>query len=142
MRPNKLITNLFLLVVALGLIYFGYRHFSKSDSADQPALEPGGFATEQSVSTRVSDEFLDTLTGLQELNLDGAAFQSPVFQSLQDSSIVIPNQDPGRLNPFLPVNFRAPRPVATSTTTPSASTGGQSGASTGAAGGFEDLRAR
>lgn len=133
MGGSKHLFNLLLLIAAVLLLYFGYRFLAKpgpspvGDSATL-GLASAGFSTGDA-SRAVSDEFLDTLTGLQGLDLRGAVFANPVFQDLQDTNTLLPDETPGRPNPFAPINFAAPRfsadLIAGSTTLNSASgTGG------------------
>lgn len=113
MRSNKSLFHPLLLINAVLLLYFGYRFLTKPDASPTgdsatPGLTSAGFSTGDA-GRAVSDEFLDTLTGLQGLDLKGQIFASPVFQNLQDTNILLPDETPGRPNPFAPVNFAAPR---------------------------------
>lgn len=112
MFNSKYLFNIFLLGVAVVLLYLGY-HFLTTpgedpgellDTGESTGLLADGFSTGD-VGQSISDEFLSTLTGLQELNLRGEIFANPVFRDLQDSNITLNEQDPGRNNPFAPVNF-------------------------------------
>lgn len=157
MRPSKIISNLLFLVIAVVLLYFGYQYLAKPAAPVAGGLTADGFTRGEGEGS-ASDEFLETLTDLQDLNLDGSVFQHPVFQHLQDSTIIIPDQAPGRFNPFAPVNFSSPRALGTSASTTS-STGAStanaprpSGSAAGSAPatvttpsgtpGLQDLRAR
>lgn len=121
MSSNKLLTNIILLVLAMVLIYFGYRWLGKPGATPETGLTAEGFA-EGRAGANVSDEFLTTLTGLQELNLGGEVFTDPVFKDLQDNSTELRAQTPGRSNPFVPINFEATRSVAPKTATSSSGT--------------------
>lgn len=110
MFGSKLIFNLLIAAVVLVLLFFGYRFLTGGDSSGANGTEAGltaaGFATRPG-GDGAADEFLATLTGLRELNLRGEIFSSAVFRDLQESSVVLPEQTPGRPNPFAPVNFNS-----------------------------------
>ena len=119
MKGGKFIFNLLIVAVVVVLLYFGYRMLV--NNASTPSLNPTGTANNDTGNSKggVDDEFLATLVGLQGLNLEGEIFNNPIFQSLVDANTILPEETPGRANPFAPVNFSALSPnvrtVATST---------------------------
>lgn len=83
------------LVVVLGLAYYVF--FAGSSSTP-----PITTSTEDPTST-VSRDLLTTLTSLNSIRLDESLFVDPVFVSLSDFGVVIPEQPFGRRNPFAPL---------------------------------------
>lgn len=53
-------------------------------------------------SSAVSGDLLRTLGSLHTIKLDQTVFTDPVFVSLSDYGVVIPPENVGRGNPFLP----------------------------------------
>lgn len=110
MTGSKIIFNLLIAAVVLVLLFFGYKFLmgggdvTDVTGGEEAGLTAAGFASDTAEGS-AADEFLATLTGLKELNLRGEVFSNPVFQDLQESTIVLPDQTPGRPNPFAPVNF-------------------------------------
>ena len=109
MTGSKIIFNLLIAAVVLVLLFFGYKFLMGGDATDvasneEAGLTAAGFSGDTAEGS-AADEFLATLTGLKELNLRGEVFANPVFQDLQESTIVLPDQTPGRPNPIAPVNF-------------------------------------
>jgi hypothetical protein len=86
-----------ILVVILGL---GYYLFSSSGT-------PAPLTTDSS-SSSVSQHLLVTLSNLQTIQLNGAIFTDPAFQSLTNFGTTIPTQPTGRANPFAPFTSSAP----------------------------------
>ena len=50
----------------------------------------------------ISGRILSLLNQIQELKIDNKLFSSAAYQSLQDYSVIIPEQNVGRPNPFAP----------------------------------------
>ena len=131
MGISKQLFNIILIILALLLLYFGYTFLTKPSAGPvgddgSPELASSGFSSDEAGQT-VSDEFLDTLTGLQGLDLRGEIFGNIVFKDLRDSNTLLPDGTPGRPNPFSPVNFSTLRfsnvnAVSTGSSTPASST--------------------
>ncbi len=51
-----------------------------------------------------TQRLVQSLSGLRSVELEGAIFQSPAFQALQDYSTPIVPEPVGRANPFLPIS--------------------------------------
>lgn len=135
MTGSKIIFNLLIAAVVLVLLFFGYKFLMGGGDAtdvtggEEAGLTAAGFASDTAEGS-AADEFLATLTGLQELNLRGEIFANPVFQDLQESAIVLPDQTPGRPNPFAPVNFsNLSSSNKTATSTPANKTSTSTGSS-------------
>jgi hypothetical protein len=90
---NKLIKYaLGALVVALG--FYAWTSFGGSASSGEllSAEEPSQ-----------SQELLVALSGLKEIVLDTSLFTDPIFLSLTDYGVELPQEVAGRRNPFAPV---------------------------------------
>lgn len=82
------------LVAVFAIFYYA---FFAGGSAPAPAV------TSTSASTPVSQKLVVMLTSLNTIELNSAVFKDPVFQSLADFGVVIPQQQVGRRNPFAPL---------------------------------------
>ena len=77
---------------------------------------------EQSATVQDNKELLSQLQALNAIVLDTQIFQSNIFKTLQDNTVVIENRKPeGRRNPFLPIgvddgNFVADQTIVGATT--------------------------
>jgi hypothetical protein len=79
-----------------------------------PASGPlwGSAEIDTSLVTR-GQKFLSRLRELNGLKLDTSVFESPVYQSLVDSSTPLPTEVHGRPNPFIPPISPVPPPQPT-----------------------------
>ncbi len=62
-----------------------------------------GLTGTNSNNEQMGQKLLITLAGLNTIRLDGDIFTDPVFASLTDFGVIIPPQQAGRRNPFLPI---------------------------------------
>lgn len=92
-KQNKLLIGV-AIVGLLGALY--YFVFMGSTAA------PVFTETEVSDDTGVTQELLVTLSNLRSVELNGSIFTDPVFMSLTDFGVVIPQEPVGRRNPFMP----------------------------------------
>ena len=81
----------------VGVFAFVYYFFFVSGAATPPLTE-----TEVGSETLVNQELLVTLSNLRSIDLSNAIFTDPVFASLTDFGVVIPQEPVGRRNPFVP----------------------------------------
>ncbi|HEV8666219.1 MAG TPA: hypothetical protein VN665_00010 [Candidatus Paceibacterota bacterium] len=81
-------------VVLLGAIYVYMTYFSPP---------PAATLTTSDANATISQNLLVTLQNLHTIKLDNSIFSEPAFQSLTDFGVVIPQQNVGRRDPFLPV---------------------------------------
>ena len=81
-------------------VFTVYSLFIKKDpEPDLAIIKPGTSATVQD-----NKELLSQLQALNAITLDTSIFQSNIFRSLVDNTIIIENRRPeGRRNPFLPI---------------------------------------
>lgn len=93
LKQNKAAVLGGVLVLLVGYVYFAY--FSGSSSA--PLL------SSSDASVTLSQNLLVTLQNLHTIKLDNSIFTMPTFQSLTDFGVVIPPQNVGRRNPFIPI---------------------------------------
>lgn len=70
------------------------------DGADFADLEVNDFSS----PTMDSQELIVLLNQLQGIELESAPLETPMFQGLSDNSVDIPEQSPGRANPFAPIS--------------------------------------
>jgi len=59
--------------------------------------------TASGTNATLSQNLLVTLQNLHTIQLDDSIFTDPAFESLTDFGVVIPQQTPGRSNPFAPL---------------------------------------
>lgn len=100
MKKNIIIA-IVIIVVAV-VVYFG---FIKEDFAADSLL---GTTSATSSSNILGKDIARALNEIGTLSLDTSIFNKPSFQVLVDYKQTIPLQDPGRVNPFLPVTAQEP----------------------------------
>ncbi len=93
-KQNKILT-LFIAIFIFGIAY--YTFFASKSSKD--AL----LSSDAPAPSVESQHLLLVLTNLRSIKLDGAIFADPVFNSLNDFSVVLLPQPAGRHNPFAPL---------------------------------------
>lgn len=84
-------------VAVFGILYYAF--FFTSSSSPAPSLT----SSSDAASVPMSQKLVVMLTSLNTIRLNNAVFQDPVFQSLADFGVVIPQQSVGRRNPFAPL---------------------------------------
>ena len=129
MTRGKFITNVIIAALGLSLLFLIYRFFIKT--ANEPSSSPNLVAvgTAQNRVDETTDEFLNILLSLQKIELRGEIFATPFFKSLQDFSTPLPEETPGRANPFAPLGIGgapAPNGAPAGTSTPATTTSGRS----------------
>ena len=83
------------LVTLLALGYFGYAIFISPPSlTSSPDL---------SGASTVGQDILSLVAKLNTISIDQSFFSSPLFLSLQDSSVSLFPESQGRANPFAPI---------------------------------------
>lgn len=92
LKKNK--TGIIVIVVMLAGIFVYMNYFSGPSSS--------AVVTTSDTSSAVSTDLLRTLGSLHTIKLDQTVFTDPVFVSLSDYGVVIPPENVGRGNPFLP----------------------------------------
>lgn len=96
-RKPIILAGIFVVVFTI------YVLFIKKDAPkdDLSVVKAGGSAT-----IKDNKELLSQLQALNSITLNTEIFQSSIFKSLQDNTIVIENRKPeGRRNPFLPIGI-------------------------------------
>lgn len=81
------------ILLALGGVFVYLNYFSS------PTL---AVLTTTETNAALSGDLLRTLGSLNTIKLDQTVFTDPVFVSLSDYGVVIPPENVGRGNPFLP----------------------------------------
>ena len=92
LKQNKLLLGAAVLGVCALLYYFVF-----AADTTPPLTE-----TDMGAETLVTQELLVTLSSLRSIELSNAIFTEPLFLSLTDFGVVIPQEPVGRRNPFLP----------------------------------------
>ncbi len=101
--PSKgtFIALIIIIVVAL-LLYFYYKG-SPSDSA---VSSLSTINTAESADAQASgDRVLSLLSEIRSLKIDSHIFQNPVYRTLVDYTVSVPEQSVGRVNPFAPIGL-------------------------------------
>lgn len=112
--------NLFLLVVIIGIAYFGYNYFIKKDTP-QAGLVSSSTQTASSAtgSSELGKEFLTLLLNLKVITLDDSIIKTEPYQRLIDfTKVLSPDTNPGRPNPFAPIGTEGAVPVTPTSNTP------------------------
>ncbi|MBI5138488.1 MAG: hypothetical protein HZA95_01670 [Candidatus Vogelbacteria bacterium] len=108
MNKKTIILVAVLVLVIVSAIYF---FLGQSDSGESAALNTSGKPSlsgqvvPKDTDSVVGQKFLATLLKMQDLNLDRAILQDVVFLALKDMSRPLPEQTPGRDNPFSPLEI-------------------------------------
>ena len=87
------------IVILAGLAYF-YFSGSPSDTSISSVNSSTGETSEASI---VGAKVLSLLNEIGSLRIDSSVFDSQVFKSLVDHTVIVPEQNVGRPNPFIPV---------------------------------------
>jgi hypothetical protein len=118
-------TVIIIALVLIGLMVFGYISFTKkeapaSGSPLQSSSQTGGVMAAQSLGPDgdVGDKFLALLLNMRTIKFNQEIFASPSFMVLKDfSTVLIPEGNEGRPNPFAPVGQDVLLPTQTFTVT-------------------------
>ncbi len=102
--PSKgtFIALILIVLVSLG-IYFYYKGTPTDTGSSLTTSSTVASVGAQAAATRV----LMLLNTINSLKIDGEIFKSPVYNSLVDYTITIPEQNVGRPNPFAPIGGSA-----------------------------------
>jgi hypothetical protein len=103
--------KIIMIIVVLVLVFIMYTVFF----AKEPEGESLLVSTNQGAQTQiVGNEIVAALNQIQTLKLSREIFEDPIYKSLVDRSIPIPQEPVGKSNPFSPIGSNR---VNTSTTT-------------------------
>ncbi len=106
---GNVIKGILIAVVLLGIIFGGVAYSKKKNAASQTGLVSATTGASASgipdgQATDVSNQFLQLLLNMQNIDLDQTIFEDPAFQNLKDFSVtIVPRGNEGRSNPFAPV---------------------------------------
>ena len=102
--PSKgtFIVLILIVLVSLG-IYFYYKGAPTDTGSSLTTTSTVASVGAQAAASRV----LMLLNTINSLKIDGEIFKSPVYNSLVDYTITIPEQNVGRPNPFAPIGGSA-----------------------------------
>ncbi len=114
MINRQIIIKIIIAAAVLAALGLGYQKFFGQPA--NPVAQPGLVATGYLAGNQqeVTDEFLNILNSLEGLQLKGDLFGTDFFRSLNDAVTILPQQTPGRPNPFAPIGVAA-KAVSTST---------------------------
>lgn len=93
------IISLVVIVIVALLLYFYY----KGNPSDASTSSLTVVSAESMEARASSDRVLALLSEIRSLNIKDSLFSDPVYKSLVDYTIAIPDQPVGRINPFAPV---------------------------------------
>ena len=115
-----------ILLVVGAVIYYFYQAGSPPVSPDSSLTATSGSFNTLGGGSQVGAEVLALLATIRGLNIDTGFFQSSIYQSLTDFSVVIPIEPVGKVNPFVPLGgptlSNAPSIPAVPTVPPAATT--------------------
>lgn len=102
--------NLIIIIVVVIVAVGAYFYFSGApDDSSVSSLEAEG-SLEAASSMAAGANVLNLLNQVSQINIDATFFESTAYKSLVDNTVVVPEQNVGRANPFAPVPgvFAAP----------------------------------
>jgi hypothetical protein len=120
MKPA--LKNILMGIVIVAVLLGAYYYFSGSKSEPKDTLSSSSGASTLSgvggMGNIAEDtSFLTTLISLTNINIDSSLFTSKTFSSLVDNTVVIEKaSNPGRTNPFAPIEETPVLPVETDVT--------------------------
>src|SRR5574344_1878535 len=95
-------------IIIIGLVYIYIYKGGKTEAADSSPLsssvETNDSASNTNNQTSLDLSFISTLSSLKNIKIDNAFFDSKSFMSLKDNSVALEQVNPGRTNPFSPIN--------------------------------------
>lgn len=118
--PNDKIKHILIDILVVFIIPISLFYFYTTLGGTSGAL----FGAEQPGSELVGEgqKFLTKLNELQGLKLNTEVFESAVYQSLVDTTVLPPTEDKGRLHPFIPPQRSTPSTQTPATTKTKATT--------------------
>jgi len=105
MKPKNIIINIAILILALLILFIGYKLVFSGDNTTSSAgggLVPAGFLSTDGTKSG-SAEFLEALESVQGIKFSTDVFSRPAFKTLQDFSVTLIAKPKGRVNPFAPL---------------------------------------
>jgi len=96
--------NIIIIIVLLVIGVFVYYGFLTETPKSESLLS----GDNQRASDILGNDISNALNRLSVLSLDTSLFENPNFIVLEDYKKTIPNQEPYRINPFLPVTAQEP----------------------------------
>lgn len=96
---GTIIILIVILLVSIGLFF--YFKGKPSDSSIS-SLEESGTA-ESNDALAASNRVVSLLNQISSLEINDSIFKTPVYKSLVDYTVAIPEQNIGRPNPFAPI---------------------------------------
>jgi len=97
---NQKIKQIIIAVVVIVIAFIGFKMFFGSSTSNDKTLTADNAVDQQFVDGQA---VLNLLNALNKVTLNDAIFSSAVFKSLVSFARPIPDQVPGRTNPFAPI---------------------------------------
>ena len=105
---NKILINIVTVGLGLGVIVFGYFSFISKDSVVKDSVAVVADIAVQ--TTSIGADIDNTVRVLNDLSravaLSTAIFELPTFKSLQNFTVPVSAEPVGRLNPFVPTEWK------------------------------------
>ena len=105
--------QIIIAVVIIVIAFVGFKVFFGSTDSGSATLATDAPATTPELID--GQAILILLNRLGQVKLDTSIFSDPIFASLTSFARPIPNQIPGRKNPFAPIGADGPGVISTST---------------------------
>ena len=103
-QPSSSKKTIVIIIIIIVLAVLAYFYFSGNPSASQSdTLEQSGGEQLSQEAEIAGARVLALLNQISSLKIDVSIFNDPVYKSLVDYSIEIPEQKIGRVNPFAPL---------------------------------------
>ncbi|MEO8637663.1 MAG: hypothetical protein ABI430_02045 [Candidatus Taylorbacteria bacterium] len=110
---TKKITIIIGVLIALLLVFIGYKYLNKGTPSTSDALEQSG-----QPQTLVGKDIIAELQTVNSITMSDTIFRTKTFLSLQDFSRKVTAEPQGRSNPFAPIGVgNLSQPISTSTQT-------------------------
>ena len=108
---SKTLKNISIAVVAILLVFVGYKYLSNSKESTSGTSTLGTNVAKNTSDLQIGSEFRDVLSKISRISLDDKIFNDRAFDNLRDFSLALAPAEIGlRQNPFAPIgvnNVRA-----------------------------------
>lgn len=98
--------NIIVFVAILGGLYLAYTFFFKENEPATTTIGPSGGGGD------VGGDILPILQDIKNIKLDAKVFDDPIYKSLKNYSVELPQEEAGRANPFAPVDGSSAQPAS------------------------------
>jgi hypothetical protein len=98
-KPKTSMKSYLILAAVIVIVIIAYMYLKPASDSGTATLDQNQFAADQAVGTRV----LSLLNQISALRIDVSFFKDPIYMSLRDHTVPIPEESVGRDNPFAPI---------------------------------------